>query len=145
MRPGFVVTVYGVHLKSKRSEVDANDANSAKRRLAEAAGIRAMIAEEMPPGSRFIFVGDCNDEIGSPAVQMIVRASDPPLVDGLAGIPAQERVTFHGGSYREAIDQVLLSPRLAEERVLDGAKIFSGEEFEKASDHYPVRVTLHVP
>jgi endonuclease/exonuclease/phosphatase family metal-dependent hydrolase len=144
-RPDFLLTVYGVHLKSKRTDADANDADSAKRRLAEAARIRDFLREEMPPGSRFLLTGDCNDAFSSPPVQTLLTATTPPLADALASIPPDKRITFHGGAYREAIDHILLSPRLAPDLVPDSPAIFSDGDFPRASDHYPARITLRIP
>jgi endonuclease/exonuclease/phosphatase family metal-dependent hydrolase len=144
-KPGFVISVYGVHLKSKRTDPDSKDKQSNGKRLAEGKRIREIIKSEQPAGARFIFVGDCNDYIDTPPLKEIRAATEPMLTDALEKIPADKRITFKNERYTEAIDQILLSPALAADLVENSAEIFSGEPFTKASDHRPVRVTVRVP
>jgi endonuclease/exonuclease/phosphatase family metal-dependent hydrolase len=142
-KPGYVISVYGVHLKSKRTDPDGKDPQSNKKRLAEGKKIREILKAEQPAGARFIFVGDCNDLIDTPPLKEIRAATEPAMTDALEKIPADKRITFKNDRYKEAIDQILLSPTLSAD--MAGAEILDGEGFAKASDHRPVRVTLRVP
>lgn len=148
--PGHLLSVYGMHLKSKRTSEDSEDKNAARWRLAEATRARELIREEMAAGqalggARFVVMGDANDSVDSAAVQMLMATTEPPLIDALAGIPAGERVTYKGVGYREAIDQVLVSPGLREAVLPGSAVILEGVGFAKASDHRPVRITVRTP
>ncbi len=143
VRPGYVVTVYGVHLKSKQAS--AGDEGSAKWRLAEAVRAREIMQEEAGREGlvRFAFLGDCNDTIDSPAVQTVLGTTMPGMVDVLGAVPAGERVTFVSGGFREGIDHILLSPGLAAR--MAAGEIVRGGAVEKASDHRPVRVRIGLP
>ena len=144
VRKGYVVSVYGVHLKSKLGD-DEKTVN--KWRLAEAKKARAIIREEMTRElqGQFVVLGDCNDVVGSPVVKTLEEAGDlgdgAQLVDVLAALPAGERVTFESGRMKDAVDFLWVSPGLAG-RVEGAGEILRGGAFEKASDHRPVRVRL---
>ena len=160
VRPGYQVSVYGVHLKSKRGDgLGGSGAQSAAWRLAEARAARQLMQEEMTQTrhGRFLVAGDFNDGPDS-AVARALTGGLPseaaaeefwPLVDAFAGgSRAQGRATYLAGALQEPIDQVWLSPGLAAGIVPNaqggGAEVMRGGVFERASDHRPVKVRLRI-
>lgn len=140
VRPDYVVSVYGLHLKSKRT--DLGDAD--RRRLAEAQAAQRVIRQEMIAElqGRFVVAGDFNDTPDSPVAKTIAATSRPPLTDALMGTMG-ERVTFENAQHREGIDFIWLSPALSG-ALTAPAEILRGGAFDKASDHRPVKVKLRV-
>lgn len=135
-----VVAVFGLHLKSK---LDApGDPQGANWRLAEATRARMIIQEMVRREgvTHFAVVGDLNDTPESQAVGMLMNTTSPGLVDVLAGIPAEKRITFSNSRFQQGIDFILLSPSLAKHMRAESGMILSDRLFEGTSDHRPVRV-----
>lgn len=174
IRPGYLVSVYGVHLKSKRLDaMDTSDPQASTHwRLAEARAARRIIQEEMAQSghARFIVAGDFNDGPDSAPVRELtqgpgwdqLRPDEPTapgegLLDGLASLPPAARVTYIAGRqsssadavelHAAAIDQIWLSPVLAQQQLSvekAGAAVLRGGAFERASDHRPARIRLAI-
>jgi len=147
------VSLYAVHLKSRRAEPGSPVGdNGAARRQAEAARARAIIEAEMASEAhgRFVVLGDFNEGVDGPAAALLARhwTDQADLVDALAGVTP--RATYIGGGLEEAIDQIWLAPGLAQDALpgLDAgsatlrAQVLRGGVFEKASDHRPVKLWL---
>lgn len=140
-QPGVKISLYGLHLKSKRDS--EGDPKSANWRLAEARKIAAILKEDYASGIKnFAIMGDFNDTIDSAPLKAIFASLNTPLIDSHAHIPEAQRITFESSRYRECIDFILLSPELGKMMVPQSGTIFQGEPFTIASDHRPVKVVL---
>ncbi len=143
-QPDFKLSLYGVHLKSKRDS--ENDPKSARWRLAEAEKIAEILRDDQAAGIKnFAILGDFNDTADSPPLKTIMSAlPQGKLTDVLDHIPADQRITYEDSRFREAIDFILLSPELAKKMTPKSGMIFQGEPFTRASDHRPVRVIINL-
>jgi endonuclease/exonuclease/phosphatase family metal-dependent hydrolase len=142
LAPGLDLSVYGVHLKSKRDAT--GDPKGAHKRLAEAQKAATIIRHEQGATGLFLIAGDFNDTPDSPTFATLL-ATVPGMVDVQAGRPLAQRISFANPRYREAIDNIFLSPQLAPAYVADSAQIWWGENFDTASDHRPLSITLRRP
>ncbi|MEI7766372.1 MAG: endonuclease/exonuclease/phosphatase family protein [Phycisphaerae bacterium] len=142
LAPGLDLSVYGVHLKSKRDAT--GDPKGARKRLAEAKKAVSIIRHEQGATGLFLIAGDFNDTPDSAAFSTLL-ATVPGMVDVQAGRPLAQRISFVNPRYREAIDNIFLSPQLGQAYVADSAKIWWGENFDTASDHRPLSITLRRP
>lgn len=140
--PGLKLSLYGVHLKSKRDT--EGDPKSAKWRLAEAKKIAEILKDDYASGIKnFAILGDFNDTADSPALTAITTAlGEPKLTDAHAHIPADQRITFENSRFREAIDFILISPDLARKILPQSGTIYQGDPFTIASDHRPIKVII---
>lgn len=142
LAPGLDLSVYGLHLKSKRDAT--GDPKGARKRLAEAKKAAELIRQAQGPNGLFLIAGDFNDTPDSAAFAALLNTV-PGMVDSQAGRPLPQRISFSNPRYREAIDNIFLSPELARAYVADSAKIWWGENFDTASDHRPLSITLRRP
>jgi len=105
---GSPVTVIVVHFKSKRG----GEAETAPRRVAQAAHVRALVAEMVTanPETAVIVLGDFNDYNQSPPLQTLTQ--DGLLTNLLSQLPEETRYSFNFGGVRQLIDGILVSPTL---------------------------------
>lgn len=150
LRPakGVDVQVFVVHLKSKYDS--KGDKNSNHWRLAEATELRKIIAEKVAkdPNALIVVCGDFNDTPDSPPIQELLRAdpnSAPVLVDVMAKLPADQRITYLKAPYRSTIDYIMASPAMAKCYVPGSAKVVNVPNQLEASDHAPVTAKFTVP
>ena len=129
---GFPITVMIVHF---RSQLDGGD----DRRLAEALQVRRIADRRLLQGvTRFLMVGDFNDQPGSDVYDAIV--ADDAFVDLTTRVPASDRWTFVFRGARQQIDYAFANQGLADE--VANVRILHGAEIDAASDHQPVVVDL---
>ena len=118
---------------------------TAVRRQAQAREIRAFLDRllAVDPGARIVALGDLNDVTWSEAVRILSR---PPFEDLLGRVPRDRRYTFNFEGEAEAIDHVVVSPRLADGAEADVVHVDADCPVGvRVSDHDPVvvRVPIH--
>lgn len=142
-QPGLKISLYNVHLKSKRNT--DGDPHSTRWRLAEAMKIAEILKNDYNSGiKKFVIMGDFNDTFESNPLHAIRNALPAPLVDANDNIPLKSRVTYEDSRFSEAIDFIFISPDLAPARIPDSGVIFRGKPFTSASDHFPVKAVLQL-
>lgn len=146
LRPaeGVSVSVFTVHFKSKRDS--RGDPASAKWRLAEALALKRIIEGRLGANPRALIavIGDMNDTPDSPPLRALTAGDRPLLIDTMARVPAEKKITYLREPYRSTIDYILVSPALARQLVPGSAGV--GTQHLGGSDHGPVMATfrLHV-
>lgn len=127
-----------VHLKSNHGGAKIAE----PIRLAEAVKIRELIDRELDhnPHAQFLICGDFNDTIESPTMTTIVGNSPGRTLVCLCNeLTKDERVTYNKEPYREMIDFIVCSPKLAE-RFESGS--YQITDATGTSDHNPVSATF---
>jgi endonuclease/exonuclease/phosphatase family metal-dependent hydrolase len=156
-QPDFTFALIAVHLKSRRTEPEADEA---EMRLSEANILRGIVDNHFKtdPGARLIVLGDFNDVKNSDSTKAIIghgrfRLTDtrPAERNGdnvLNPIPRFDprNVTwthYYGleDSYSR-IDYILLSPALARDWVTNETYVATVPNWGLGSDHRPIVVTL---
>ncbi len=140
------VTIFIIHLKSRRTE-EADDPEGVTRRLREAAAVHDLVLARFPDPSsaKFLICGDWNDTRDSKPVKTLARRGGTEIGEILAA--ADERGEswthfYHREKSYSRIDYILVSAAL-KPLVVDGcARVFDGAGVDKASDHRPVFVRL---
>jgi endonuclease/exonuclease/phosphatase family metal-dependent hydrolase len=145
---GLEIDVLVVHFKSKADS--RGDPESADWRLAEAGGLRDIVAEKLAeqPGRLIAVVGDFNDTPDSDPIQHLlgpVDGGEPILRDAHAHLPADQRVTYLNPPYRSTIDYVLVSPALYERLDRGSASVLASDLVRAGSDHAPVLADFLIP
>ncbi|QNN22300.1 hypothetical protein HED60_08455 [Planctomycetales bacterium ZRK34] len=136
------ITVYVVHLKSKRDSKD--DPNSSKWRLAEATGLAKLVRQQLEadPDACIVVTGDFNDTPDSAPIKTLLSTG---LIDPHASIPAEDRITYLREPYRSTIDYMLVSPAMAKHITPGSAKIVGKTTEETGSDHAAVAAGFDLP
>jgi predicted extracellular nuclease len=117
-----------VHMKSKRE----GEAETAPRRLAQAAHIRSLVegwlAED--ESAAIVVLGDFNDFDRSPPLQMMTAGGRLTniLTDGPAALPPDVQYTYIFGGAAQLIDGILVSPALVD-RVTAAMILHSNADF----------------
>ena len=141
---GYQLRCVGVHLKSK---LPAPEGEALIRRN-EAMKLREHLDAilKATPGTNLLCYGDFNDVKNSPTFSEIsgVRGTAMHMTDLAARDSVNDRWTHHWPVADEysRIDYVLVSPGLSPEVRRDSATVYRSDEWEKASDHRPVFVTI---
>lgn len=144
-RPDFDVRFLGVHLKSKR---EIPEADQAAMRRAEARLLRkhmdSIFAAE--PKARLLAYGDFNEHRNEPAIDTIMgdRQSDSAMLDvQLRDVDGEVWTHFWDSADAYARLDYFFSSRLLRPH-LDYRKsfIYSARDFDKASDHRPIVLTV---
>lgn len=149
LRPadGVEVQVIVVHLKSKYDSKGDKDSNH--WRLAEATMLRKIVADKLArdPDARIVVCGDFNDTPDSAPIQELLRAgpTGPVLIDIMADLPADKRITYLKEPYRSTIDYILASPAMARCYVAGSAKVVEAPNELEGSDHAPVIARFAIP
>ncbi len=155
--PDYLLTLFVVHLKSRRTSVTADEA---EMRLEEARILREQVDRRLreDPQANIVVLGDLNDTRDSAPVRAVVGRGRHRLIDVRPAerngdtssstepryVPRTITWTHYYGkedSYSR-IDYVLLDANAERERVRDGAFIPAVPNWGRASDHRPVVVTL---
>lgn len=140
------ITVFIVHLKSRRTE-DPADPEGAAQRGAEAEAVRDLVLSRFPDPARGLFVicGDFNDTRGSRAVRAMVKRGNTAVGEILRTTDSRGEAWTH--YYRREdtysrIDYMLISAEL--KPLIAGARghIHDGPGVTEASDHRPVYFRL---
>lgn len=141
------VTIFVVHLKSRRTE-RKDDPEGAAQRSAEAEAVRDLVLERFPDPAqaKFVICGDWNDTRGSRAVRAMQKRGDMVVGEILRAYDSRGETWTHfyrrEDSYSR-IDYLLVSPGLLPFVARKGtAEIFDGVEIGAASDHRPVFMKL---
>ncbi len=139
--------------------VEAAEAANHARRRRQGEVTRRVIDRETRPNSRYVLLGDMNDDPDSPHLAPMLGAGNTRLSDGLIGVnetrpPKAEtfqqppndgrwtsRHRSEGTTHFRLFDQIWLSPSLAQRAsapMIDRRTKHSGD----GSDHDPAWVTL---
>lgn len=142
------VTLFGVHLKSRYTD-RADDPRSAMRREGEATAIRDAVLRRFPEPAktRFLVVGDFNDDGASRTLQRMRKRGDTAIAELLPVQDSRGETWTHVYRKQDSytrVDHVLVSPGLADAVREGAARIFDGDGVREASDHRPVVVTLEL-
>ncbi|MCK4659194.1 MAG: endonuclease/exonuclease/phosphatase family protein [Phycisphaerae bacterium] len=127
--------VYVVHFKSKRGGEAA-----AVVRVGEATAAREILDQVLrdDPKARFVFCGDLNDTIDSPALHALLGSGPTALQCFYQDIPKGQRDTFNKKPYRDMIDFILCSPEMARHYQAGSYKVYPGTVQTSGSDHNPI-------
>jgi endonuclease/exonuclease/phosphatase family metal-dependent hydrolase len=142
--PAYQLRCVGVHLKSK---LPAPEGEALIRRH-EATKLRAHLDAILgaAPGTNLLCYGDFNDSKGSPMFAEItgVRGSPTHMTDLPAKDALNDRWTHHWPAADEysRIDYLFASRALLPEIRRDTATVYRSPDWETASDHRPVYVTI---
>ncbi len=140
------LTVFIVHLKSRRTE-DPADAEGAAQRGAEAEAVRDLVLARFPDPARglYLICGDFNDTRGSRAVRAIAKRGKTDVGEILRATDSRAEAWTH--YYRREdvysrIDYLVVSKEL--KPLVAGARghIYDGPGVMEASDHRPVYLRL---
>jgi endonuclease/exonuclease/phosphatase family metal-dependent hydrolase len=141
------LTIFTLHLKSKRTE-RPEDPASAAQRAAEAEAVRDVVLARFPDPAQALFVvcGDWNDHRNSRPIRALSKRGDTVIGEVLRATDDAGDVWTHFYRTEESysrIDYMMVSPGL-KPFVADGgrARILDRPEFRAASDHRAVYVRL---
>lgn len=142
--PAYRLRCVGVHLKSKLPTPEGE----ALIRRHEATKLRehldGILKEE--PQTNLICYGDCNDTKNEPVFSAITGARSTPgyMADLWATDSVGDRWTYYWRFADEysRIDYLFVSPGLWPEVLRETATVYRSPDWEKASDHRPVYVTI---
>lgn len=146
---GGEVTLFVIHLKSRRTE-RPEDPEGAEQRQLEARAVRDLVLERHPDPARarFILCGDWNDTRGSKAVKALTQRGRTALGEILRAVDSHgdswTHYYHHEDSYSR-IDYMLVSPALAPLVEAGCAHVYDGPGVRHASDHRPVFLRLLEP
>lgn len=140
--PGYPLSVYTVHLKSRRGGEEA-----AIQRHAEAQELRRIIDREMKPFPKhnFVVTGDFNDTPGSETLASLTspeKTAGKPLFDTLEGKPWSERDTWPSSHPRRQFDHILIPQHMKDDLVQ--SKVNRYPESEIASDHLMITAKFKI-
>ena len=135
------------HFKSKRG----GEIETGLERIRQAVVLNGLAAELLAsdPSARIVALGDFNDTDLSPVLALL---SDPAqggvFVPALTAVPPAERYSYNFGGVVELIDEVLLSPALAQEAswatiVHTGTDYPVGWRFDTLPERRPLRTSDH--
>ena len=142
--PAYQLRCVGVHLKSK---LPAPEGEALIRRN-EAMKLREHLDGilKIAPDTNLLCYGDFNDARNSPTFSEIsgVRGTPTHMTDLAARDSVNDRWTHHWPIADEysRIDYLFASPGLLPEIRRDSATVHRSDDWEKASDHRPVFVTI---
>lgn len=136
------LAVFNAHLKSPlRNEWSNHDADVI--RAAEARSIHSIVSayQSSNPGHVIVLLGDFNQRHDHDTLQpiMSLRYFDPVLAEL---VPENGQLSTHWSRPRARIDHLLLSPAAHARYVEGSAAVHREAGARKASDHYPVSVSL---
>ena len=140
------LTIFALHLKSRYTD-RPDDPLSSIRRAAEATAIRDRVLLRCadPAVTRFVVLGDCNDDKASKALTFLQQRGKTAIAELLPAADSRGESWTH--AYRKndtytRVDHALVSAALRPAVVGGAARIYDGAGWREASDHRPVLVTL---
>jgi endonuclease/exonuclease/phosphatase family metal-dependent hydrolase len=157
VNPGYVLTVFATHLKSKRAVADADEKDL---RFEEAKLLREKIDARLVtnPNANLVVLGDFNDGKDSPSTKVVIGRGKQKLVDTRPAerngdnVPSANpnweprNVTwthFYGKEdLLSRIDFILISPGLTKEWVKEETYIPFIPNWGVGSDHRPITATF---
>lgn len=143
------LTVFVIHLKSRRTE-RKDDPEGALQRELEAEAVRDLVLARFPDPAKakFIVCGDWNDTRNSKPVRSLAKRGDTVLGEILRAYDSRGETWTHAYRREDSysrIDYLLVSPSLKPFVAHKGtAKIHDGPGVREASDHRPVYVQLNL-
>jgi endonuclease/exonuclease/phosphatase family metal-dependent hydrolase len=142
------LTLFAVHLKSRFTD-RADDPSSAIRRAAEATAVRDRVLKRFPTPaeSRFVLLGDCNDNRASKAATFLQKRGKTEITTLLPAADSRGELWTHAFRREESysrVDHVFVSPALRSAVQNGAARIYDGPSVREASDHRPVLVVLQL-
>lgn len=142
------LSVFVVHLKSKRTE-RPDDPASARQRAAEAEAVRDLVLARYPDPTqaKFIICGDWNDTRDARPVRALQKRGDTSLGEVLRATDSRGDAWTH--HYRKEdtysrLDYILISPALRPHVAGDKAKIWDGAGSGEGSDHRALYMDLNL-
>jgi endonuclease/exonuclease/phosphatase family metal-dependent hydrolase len=141
----FQLRLLGLHLKSQR-EVEETDQALMRRQEAHLARCHIDEILTAEPQANLLIYGDCNEAKDQPGLREIKGVPGQPAA--LRELPladeAGEKWTYHYEPADEysRIDFAFVSPALLPEVRLKQSGIYPGHDWNEASDHRPLLVTL---
>lgn len=143
--PDFQVRFLGVHLKSKRAIPEA-DESLMRRNEAHLLRLHMDRLFEQEPGAQAVCYGDFNEHRNEPAISAIIgsRASPGYMTDlhlrdahGLVWTHFWDAADVYG-----RLDYLFVSRSLRPRVDMKGSYIYTTADFDKASDHRPIVMTI---
>jgi endonuclease/exonuclease/phosphatase family metal-dependent hydrolase len=140
------LTIFALHLKSRYTD-RPDDPLSSIRRASEATAIRDRVLLRCPDPAttRFVVLGDCNDDKASKALTFLQQRGKTAIAELLPAADSRGESWTHAYRKNDAytrVDHVLVSAALRPVVVGGVARIYDGAGWHEASDHRPVIVTL---
>lgn len=137
--------VFGLHLKSKWSDVK-EDPDSNDRRRSEALAVRKRILElREQDGLPFLVLGDFNDTKSTAPVRLLQNRGRMEVATAVEAFDSRGDRWTHFYEKEDAytrIDYILRSPDFPAELLDNRGYIFDGADMMKASDHRMVWIDL---
>jgi endonuclease/exonuclease/phosphatase family metal-dependent hydrolase len=140
------LSVFVIHLKSKRTE-RPDDPEGAAQRAAEAEAVRDLVLARHPDPAKakFIVCGDWNDTRGSRPVRALQKRGDTVIGELVAAADSRGHTWTHHFRREDSysrIDYLMVSPGL--KRFVEGGrgKVHDGPGALEGSDHRAVYLTL---
>jgi endonuclease/exonuclease/phosphatase family metal-dependent hydrolase len=142
------VTVFVVHLKSKRTE-NADDPESARQRAAEAEAVRDLVLVRCPDPrkAKFIVCGDWNDTPGSRPVKALQKRGGTEIGDLLAVTDSRGEAWTHHFRREDSysrIDYLMVSPALKPFVAGNHGRIWDEAGATVGSDHRAIYLELNL-
>ena len=143
---GEELVVFGLHLKSRYTD-RPDDPLSSIRRAAEATAVRDRVLLRCPEPAvtRFVILGDCNDDKASKALGFLQQRGKTQIAEMLPAADSRGETWTHAFRKNDVytrVDHVLVSAALMPAVVGGAAQIYDREGWREASDHRAVVVTL---
>ncbi|MCO5183148.1 MAG: lamin tail domain-containing protein [Anaerolineae bacterium] len=147
------LTIYALHMKSKRSSASCSLPDCTDVREKEAADLRDILAHHQTNGEFAAGIGDFNDVLGSSPITILDNSPDSAnLYDDLS---ADARYSYIFGGQSETLDYIYLTTDLATpaptgdnlwEHAFGVVHVHADfPASERQSDHDPVRVRFAAP
>ena len=137
--------VANVHLKSGGKR-PWNTLSPLVIRSAEVRALTGVINkfQDEYPKSRFMVMGDFNDDPTSPAFAPLNELRDGPLFDPLMRelVPANPRISTYWPRRRTRIDRILLNAGARAHYVSGSIRLWGNKRAETASDHFPLSIDM---
>jgi len=134
--------VWVLHLKS--SSGGREEAEPV--RVGEARKVRALLDEQLGrnPAARILVCGDFNDVWESAATQALAGTGATAMKSFIAGLPADQQITYNRQPYLSMIDFILASPAAGGQYVEGSYRVWSTAPDASGSDHNPVSARFRV-
>jgi endonuclease/exonuclease/phosphatase family metal-dependent hydrolase len=137
----YLLKIYVVHLKSKRSSTTDSLASTDEIRKGEAKLLRGLLDDDLKKNSKLnlVVMGDFNDLENSDPINLL-KQSRFPLIDLLPKASDGSTGTYYyfPAKQKERIDYILISEGLKKEYLDNSAVVRDDALSRMASDHSPI-------